>query len=236
MPPAVAAAIITAAGTTGATIASSKIQSGAAKRAGDTQARSSEQAAKLQAQAAAQALAFQREQARLDQARFEATQRANYDQWAAREKRLGTLGEMLGVGRREIPAYVPTSQGGDMPSSANMPSADLQAVYQGVRAKGAPTANSLDELAAAYKAKGFNVVRPTYNGVPSGNELMVNGQKLKFTVGDVGQPNTGWYDWGTDDSPNAGARRPMPTSSIASYMRPYQPQTPALSIANYFRG
>lgn len=84
-------------------------------------------------------------------------------------------------------------------STSALPSSDLQDIYTSVSSQGAPTAGSLDQLAEAYRAKGHQVTRPTYNGVPSGNELIVNGQKLKFTVGDVGQPNTSWYQWGTND-------------------------------------
>ena len=38
----------------------------------------------------------------------------------------------------------------------------------------------------------------------SGNELMINGEKRKMTVGDVGQNGTGWYQWGSNDGPAAG--------------------------------
>jgi hypothetical protein len=73
------------------------------------QSRSADRAAILQSQADAQALEVKKRQAALDQQRFESTQHANYDQWAARERRLSTLGEMLGRGPRDIPSYVPTS-------------------------------------------------------------------------------------------------------------------------------
>lgn len=68
-------------------------------------------AADLQSQSAAQALQFEREQAARDQANFEATQRANYDQWASREGRLGTLDQLVGLPQRQIPGYVPTTGG-----------------------------------------------------------------------------------------------------------------------------
>lgn len=117
MPAAVAIPLITAAVTAGTSIAGAKMSSSAAKKAGETQAASAERAAQLQteaanhaadlqAKAAAEALAYQKEQAQLDAARAEAAQRGNYDQWAAQQRRVSTLGEMLGLGARQIPAYV----------------------------------------------------------------------------------------------------------------------------------
>lgn len=204
-----------------------KQQSKAATKSAQIQSDAALRAAQLQAQGTDKALAFEREQAARDQANYEAAQRGNYDLNAARERRLGSLGAMLGFGGREIPAYVSSQQGGQSPQGGNLPPADLQAVYQGVRAKGAPTANSLDDLAAAYAAKGYKVDRPMYDGVPSKNELLVNGQKLKFTVGDVGQPNTGWYEWGTNDMGGAPSARPM---ALGAMLQPRRaPMTAPLS-------
>lgn len=73
------------------------------------QAHANTSAAKLQADAAHQALDYQRQQAAREQANFESTQHANYDQWAAKEHRLGSLGQLVGLRPREIPAYVPTT-------------------------------------------------------------------------------------------------------------------------------
>ena len=67
--------------------------------------------ADLQSQAAEKALAFQKEEAAKSQANFEATQRANYNQWAAREGRLSQLGQLVGLPARTIPDYVPTTAG-----------------------------------------------------------------------------------------------------------------------------
>lgn len=63
-------------------------------------------AARAQAKAQREALAFQKRLAQNDFANTEVTRHANYDQWAARERRIGSIGEMLGWGAREIPAYV----------------------------------------------------------------------------------------------------------------------------------
>lgn len=232
----------------GAGLYAAHLTSNAQKDAANTTAGAAGHAADLQSQAAAQALAFTKEQAARDQAAAEATRKANYDQWAAKEGRLSSFGQMLGVGPRDIPGYVPidanapaSAQSSGIPANAsNMPSSAEQNVYSSVAAKGAPTASSLDELAAAYKAAGFQVSRPNYNGTPSGNELTINGQKRKFTVGDVGSPNASWYQWGTPDSASpSAARSANPYSLAAMLQQTMQPQaygsapvTPALQAPN----
>lgn len=65
----------------------------------------------LQANAATESLAFQKQQAAAEQANFEATQKANYDQWRAKEVRMSQLGNLLGMPGRQIPNYVPTTAG-----------------------------------------------------------------------------------------------------------------------------
>lgn len=107
MPPVVAASLIAAAGTVAGTTIGGKIQSNAAKKAGN-----------LQADAASQALQFQREQSRLDRANFDATQQANYAQYAAQQQRqapyqqigasaAGTLQQRLGLPQASLPALPP---------------------------------------------------------------------------------------------------------------------------------
>lgn len=73
------------------------------------QADAANNAAGLQSEAAKQALDFAKTQATQEQANFEATQHANYDQYAARENRLSALGAYVGLPARQIPAYVPTT-------------------------------------------------------------------------------------------------------------------------------
>src|SRR5262249_38113815 len=64
-------------------------------------------AADAQLKATREALQFQLEQAAQGFANAEATRRGNYDQWAAQQGRLSTLGQMLGMKPFTIPAYVP---------------------------------------------------------------------------------------------------------------------------------
>jgi len=234
MPPAVAVAALTAAGTIGASTIGGALSSRAQSKAAKLQTDAANKAAQLQTESADKVLAFQREQAARDLAMAERSRRGNYDQWAARERRIGSAGQYLGLGGREIPGYVPLD-GAENPAGG-MPSSALQSVYDTVRSRGAPTGQSLDQLAAAYTAAGHRVERPMYGGAQSGNELIVDGQKLKFTVGDVGQPNTGWYTWGTDDSPTAGGPSPLRLATASRYLMPQPaiiaPMTPALRMPN----
>lgn len=92
-------------------------QIAASSQAAQQQSDAAKYAADLQAKANADALAFQKQQSDRDFAIAEANRRANYDQWAVGQRRLGTLGDMLGVGPREIPSYVP------LPSMPTAPTA-----------------------------------------------------------------------------------------------------------------
>lgn len=86
---------------------------GAATSAGATiygahkQSEASDKATAAQTQANEQALQFQREQAEYQAQQEEVNRRANYDQWAAKRRYQGSIGQMLGLGSSEVPAYVP---------------------------------------------------------------------------------------------------------------------------------
>ncbi|HEV8262937.1 MAG TPA: hypothetical protein VGQ19_19550 [Burkholderiales bacterium] len=84
-----------------------KKQSDAAVQAAQIQSEYAYRAAQLQDQAQREALAFQRQQAQNAYANSETARRGNYDQWASRERRLGSIGQLLGYGSREVPGYVP---------------------------------------------------------------------------------------------------------------------------------
>lgn len=87
------------------------LQSRGATKAAQIQANAELQAAKIQQEAAEKALAFEQQQAALAAAQQAIAQQANYGQYAAQQRRIGTLGELLGLGPREIPAYVPMPTG-----------------------------------------------------------------------------------------------------------------------------
>lgn len=85
------------------------MSSSAASEAAAEQAAALKYSADLQAKGAADALAFTRSQAENAFQNNEASRHGNYDQWAARERRIGSVGDLLqlGLGPREIPQYVP---------------------------------------------------------------------------------------------------------------------------------
>lgn len=107
MPAAIAIPLALGAGTATAGIVGAKMQSGAAEDAASLQTQAANHAADVQAKSAADALAFQKQQAAQDLANAQAAQQGNYNQWAARQGRLSTLGQMVGLKPFQIPAYVP---------------------------------------------------------------------------------------------------------------------------------
>jgi hypothetical protein len=96
----------------GAAITAGAINAHAAGNAADDQLKANEDA--LQAQQANQAYANQV---------AETNRRANYDQWAAREGQLSSVGQMLGLPARQIPDYVPLPPGAStaVPGSSYQP-------------------------------------------------------------------------------------------------------------------
>lgn len=113
-----AIALAVAAGTAGASVANAKIGSNANRDAAKLQTDALTESARIQSDAAREAARvadeatkraelFQRRQAENTWQNTEATKRGNYDQWAAAQRRLGTVGSYIGMGDREIPDYVP---------------------------------------------------------------------------------------------------------------------------------
>lgn len=98
---------ITAGATGGALIYGANKQASTSADAAKLQTDAANHAADVQGKSAADTLAFQKEQAALDADRQDATQHANYTQWASKERRLGSLGELFNFGGRDIPAYEP---------------------------------------------------------------------------------------------------------------------------------
>ncbi len=110
MPAAIAIPLALGAGTATAGIVGAKLSSNAARDAAGLSTDAANHAADVQAQSARDALAFQRQQAQQDFNNAQAASRGNYDQWAARQGRLSTLGQMVGQKPFVIPAYVPMQQ------------------------------------------------------------------------------------------------------------------------------
>lgn len=86
-------------------------QIAASDRAAQIQSESAKYATDAQTKANDAALEYQRQQALHADQVAETDRHANYDQWAASQRRLQSVGDLLGAGPREIPAYVPTPQG-----------------------------------------------------------------------------------------------------------------------------
>lgn len=192
-------------------------QAGAAREATSAQLTAANESARLQKESTDAALAAQ-ERARIqDQLNFEQSQRANYDQWRsgeqfgtaqwqARDRRIGSLGELAGLParvtpNREIPAYAgPGWSGGGATADPKLASAI--AAYQMAN----PAQGGIAPLTAALKKQGFAVDRFLYGATPSDNELSVGGQKYKV-LGAENTPGAYWYRPGMDDSAPGTLRR-----------------------------
>lgn len=108
----------------GAAVTGGILSSKGAGNAADLQTQAANHAADVQAQSAKDALAFQKQQAAQDLANAQSAQQGNYNQWAAKQGRLSTLGQMVGLQPFQIPAYVPIQDATTQPSaSATTPTA-----------------------------------------------------------------------------------------------------------------
>lgn len=83
------------------------MQAETANNAAEIQAAALKYSADQQRAAQADALRYQEGQSGLDRATAETNRAANYGQWAARESRIGSLGQLAGLPQRQIPDYVP---------------------------------------------------------------------------------------------------------------------------------
>lgn len=135
-------------------------QSKAAQQAAKAQADAARYAADLQAKATAEALAFQRQQADRDYAMAETNRRANYDQWRAREGRLSTAGQWLGLPSRDIPNYVPMSGGSYLPGEPNPNGGPTPTKGGGEIPK--TTGDVAKDMALANQIAGTNHTDPQY--------------------------------------------------------------------------
>lgn len=85
------------------------------------------------------------------------------------------------------------------------PQQSLLQVYQGVQANTGPTDDAARQLLNAYTTQGYNAAPYMYGDTPSGNELLINGQKTKFVSGgNFGDPGASWYEWGSNDQGSGG--------------------------------
>jgi hypothetical protein len=107
-----------AAGTAGSSIYAANRSSGAAKEAAKDQTSAANYAADAQSKSNAAALDFQKQQAAADQAKYEASQRANYAQYLTHYNAVKGLGGQLGVDLPDAPSYDAALGGSGAPSVA----------------------------------------------------------------------------------------------------------------------
>jgi hypothetical protein len=229
--------LATAAGTAGAGVAGAKISSNANKNAAKLQTDAANRAAEIQAQSQREALAFQQQQAAEDARRFEATQRANYDQWAARQGYQSTVGSMLGLPSRSIPSYVSSLPGRASPGVSSGGSGADPKLRAAIDAYAAKNPANIEGLTSALNAQGFKVKRFDYgkDGGLSNNELDLPGIGKYKVLGAEGTPGAYWYVPGTDDSAPGAAPTRNYVSPLSALLPPRQtymsrPLTPALRL------
>jgi hypothetical protein len=183
-------------------------QIGATADAAQKQLEATKYAADAQAKAAAEALAFQRQQAAYDAVSAESTRAANYDQWAAKQQQLGSVGQALGLPARAIPAYVPipsaggapppTAPGAGSPGSPGSPDAawwnpqDAQGSVAALFAGAPPTSQAILDRRAQIEAAGGQVSPANQEGVTSKIYLPGVGWTRVLDGGVKGGQGTGW--------------------------------------------
>jgi hypothetical protein len=113
-----AIALGVAAGTAGGSALAAHETAGAAEKGAASTAQAANYAADLTSKSAADSLAFEKQKDQEAAAQFNATQKANYDQYAAREARMNDLRQQLGLPIHDLPPYVPTPYVGATGSSA----------------------------------------------------------------------------------------------------------------------
>lgn len=172
-----------AAATSGAAVYSANKQAGAAHEAATTTSQAATHSADLQSKAASDALAFSKQQAEVDARNQEQARKANYDQWAAREQRLSSFGQMLGLPSRDIPAYqasndpnytpgspaptIPSTIGAAAGKASPVANGDYQAFFNSLTGGKPLDQKGLLALAPQIEAVGGEITPPSASGVIS---------------------------------------------------------------------
>ncbi len=229
-------------------------QSGAAQEGAQAVADAQKYAADLQAQGAAQALAFTKGQAENAFQNSESARQGNYGQYAAAQRRLGSVGQLVGFGPREIPAYVPGVDPNftGAPASAAMPSVG-QATGAPPPASASTSANLSDP--SAWMSLVSNT--PALSSwVQQGLGPTASPDLVNYYIGKIkGQPganpteqagSANYWMQKLQSDPNVTGRAAAPAvASVGSYLStPYQapyaptPITPGLpgSVGSYLNG
>lgn len=192
-------------------------QVAASADAAQKQLEATKYAADAQAKAAAESLAFQRQQAAADAVMAETNRAANYQQWAAKQQQLGSVGQALGLPARSIPAYVPLPgappPGGAPPMSAPAPGTtdttpagtpgggtaaawwnpqDPQGSLTTLLAGKAPTSQTILALRPELEAAGIQISPANQEGVTSKVLIPGVGWTRILQGGVKGGQGTGW--------------------------------------------
>lgn len=153
-----------------------KQQDSTATKIAKTQADAQAKANAISEKASADALAFTKGEADRSFRSSEASRRGNYDWDAARERRIGSIGEMVGLGPREIPNYVPTDPGAGGGGGGPMyPSRPENMPTQGEVDWASPQLSS--QLSAFFKSRGVADSEVPYWVREAGN-LVARGKEI----------------------------------------------------------
>ncbi len=146
--------------------------------AAQIQADASKYGVDAQTKATEAALAFQRQQAEAAYQASDAASRGNYGQWAARERRLGDVGALIGAKPREIPDYVqqpdPMLNGGGTPGAPSPAPSVGQVLSNG---PAAPVDGSAASISAYFKSRGASDAETPY-WVSKWPELVARGKEI----------------------------------------------------------
>lgn len=228
---AIALAALAASATAGGAIVSGAIGAHAASSAAATQAKASSDATAQQLQyerealaaqtkATDESLAYTKGQASQNRADAETTREGDYEQWAAREGRLSTIGGMLGMPARQIPGYraLGPEQGAGGPGAA--PAANLMPKQGEVDWTAAP-AQLQQQLAGFFTARGVAPSEVPY-WVQQAPTLVARGKELNDPLyaskrlaaaevfgGGVGAPAPAQPAYGSIAAMSGGAPPPL---------------------------
>lgn len=190
--------------------------------AGAISSHNANKAADAQSKSNTDALNFEKQKDAEDRQQFDATQRANYDQYLNRYNAAKQLGAEYGFNLPDAKPYVSVNGQNGQPAQANgQDPAAFIANYQKTHNPSEGPTGVLN----AMKAAGFNVAPYMYGNTPSNNEIALNGEKYKV-IGAEGTPNAYWYQAGMNDG--GGAPRsaaPVFSSPISAYLNPQAPST-----------
>jgi hypothetical protein len=227
MPAAIPLAI--ALGTAGGGAAAGYFQGRGATKGAKIQSDAATRAAEIQAKSETEALAFTKQQAENEYKNQELARRANYDQWVSQQQRYGTIGNLLGMGPRDIPNYVPSDDpqfngpgGTSRTGGSSAPSGAGPAVD-------ASKGDIAGQISAYFQSRGVADTETPY-WVSKWPELVARGQE-------IGNPNYANERLAAADI--LGRRSPTgpppATGTLGAMVNPYQvaSPTPALKPGPY---